>query len=128
VNRARQSSAELAQEIVAEARELVQLEIQLARQELRELAVRNGIAVGLLAFGVLLVALAVFVALPTFLVLLWSDHVAGALIWLGTDLVLGAALLLAGRLALRLRPPARTLSSLEETKEWLLRQIRSNGR
>lgn len=123
-----QSSADLARGIVDEARELVRLEVRLAKQELRELVIRNGIAIGLLAFGALLLMLAVLVALPTFLVLLWWNHVVGAAIWLGAYVVLAAALLLAGRLALRLRPPTRTLASLEETKRWALRQIRSNGR
>ena len=128
VNRAERSSAELAQEIVHDANDLVRLELDLAKQELKELAIRNAIAVGLLAFGGLLVALAVLVALPVFLVLLWDRHVLGAAIWLGAYAVLGAALLLTGRLVLRLQPPRRTLASLEETKRWALRQIRSNSR
>ncbi len=128
VNRAEQSSAELAQGIVHEAQDLVGLELDLAKQELKELAMRNGIAVGLLAFGALLLMLAVLVALPVLLVLSWSDHVLGAIIWLGTYVVIGAALALIGRLLLRLELPQRTLSSLEETRRWVLRQIRSNDR
>ena len=123
------SSAELAQDIVHEAQSLAQLELQLAKQELKELAVRNGIAAGLLAFGTVLVMLAVLVALPVLLlVVLWDQHVLGAIIWLVGYLVVGAALALVGRLLLRLEPPRRTLASLEETKRWALRQIRSNDR
>jgi hypothetical protein len=128
VNRGERSSAELARDIVHEAQELVRLEIQLAQQELKELALRNCIAIGLLASGGLLLALSVLVALPVFLVLLWWNHVAGAAIWLGAYAVLGIVLLVAGRLVLRLKPPQRTLTSLEETKTWAIRQIRSNGR
>jgi len=129
VNRAERSSAELAQDIVHEAQDLVQLELQLAKQELKELAMRNGIAFGLLAFGTVLLVLAVLVVLPLLLlVVLWDQHVLGALIWLGGYVVVGAALLLAGRLLLRLEAPRRTLSSLEETKRWALRQIRSSDR
>lgn len=128
MNRADQSSAELAQEIVREAQELVRLEVSLALQEMRELAVRNAVATGLLAFGGLLLMLAVLVALPVLLVLLWWNHVAGSAIWLGTFALLGVALLVAGRLLLRLQPPRRTLSTLQETRQWALRQIRSNGR
>lgn len=128
VNRAERSSAELAQDIVHEANALVRLELDLAKQELKELAIRNGIAIGLLAFGGLLVMLGLLVALPVFLILLWDQHVLGAAIYLGACIVLGAILLLAGRLALRLQPPRRTLASLEETKRWALRQIRSNER
>ena len=120
--------ADLAQGIVAEARELVHLEVELAKQELRELAIRNGIAIGLLASGAFLLVLGIFVALPVFLVLLWWNHVAGAAIYLGACILVGAVLLLAGRLALRLHAPKRTISSLEETKEWALRQIRSSDR
>lgn len=129
MNRAERSSAELAQDIVHEAQDLVQLELQLAKQELKELAMRNGIAFGLLAFGTVLLVLAVLVVLPLLLlVVLWDQHVLGALIWLGGYVVVGAALLLAGRLLLRLEAPRRTLSSLEETKRWALRQIRSSDR
>jgi uncharacterized membrane protein YdjX (TVP38/TMEM64 family) len=129
VNQAERSSAELAQDIVHEAQDLVQLELQLAKQELKELAMRNGIAFGLLAFGTVLLVLAVLVVLPLLLlVVLWDQHVLGALIWLGGYVVVGAALLLAGRLLLRLEAPRRTLSSLEETKRWALRQIRSSDR
>ena len=92
VNRGEQSSAELAQDIVHEAQDLVRLEIELAKQELKELAIRNGIAAGLLAAGGLLVALALLVALPVFLVVLWDNHVLGAAIWLGVYAVLGIAL------------------------------------
>jgi uncharacterized membrane protein YqjE len=129
VSRADRSSAELAQDIVHEAQDLVRLEMDLARQELKELATRNGIAAGLLAFGTVLLMLALLVVLPLLLlVVLWENHVLGALIWLAGYVVVGAALLLAGRLLLRLEPPRRTLSTLEETKRWALRQIRSNDR
>ncbi len=129
MNRAEQSSAELAQDIVHDAQGLVRLELQLARQELTELVWRNGIAAGLLMLGAVLMLLAMLVALPVLLlVVLWDKHVLGAIIWFGAYLVLGAALLLTGRLRLRLQPPRRTLTSLEETKRWALRQIRSNDR
>lgn len=122
------SSANLTHDIIQDAQELVRLNVELAKQEVRELARRNGIALGLLAFAALLLILALLVALPAFLVLLWSNHVLGAAIWLGTYVILGLALGLAGRLALRLRAPQRTLASLQETRNWALRQIKSNGR
>ncbi len=122
VNRA--SSAELAQEIVQEAQDLVRLELELAKRELRELAFR----IGLVAAGALLLALALLVALPVFLVLLWWNHVLGAAIWLGVYALGGLALGLTGGVLLRLRPPLRTISSLQETKRWAVRQLRSNDR
>jgi uncharacterized membrane protein YdjX (TVP38/TMEM64 family) len=128
VNRADRSSAELAQDIAHEAQDLIRLQIELLKQELRELAIRNGTAAGLLGFGVLLLMLAIFVALPVFLIMLSGNLVLGAAIWLTAYVVGGAILLLIGRLLLRLQPPQRTLNSLEETKAWALRQIRSNDR
>ena len=122
------SSARLAQDIVQDAQELVRLNIQLAKQEVRELLVRNGVAIGLLMFGAVLVLLAILVALPAFLVVLWSNHLIGAAIWLGGYAIVGATLALAGRLRLRIQPPKRTLTSLEETRDWALRQIKSNDR
>jgi hypothetical protein len=128
VNRVDRPAPEVVRDVVHQGSDLVRLEWELARQELKELAIRNGIAVGLLVLGGLLVMVAVLVALPVFLVVLWDRHVLGAAIWIGVYVVLGAALVLAGRLGLRLEPPRRTLASLEETKNWVLRQIRSSSR
>jgi len=128
VSRAERSSVELAQDIVHEAHDLIQLEIQLARQEVEELARRNGIAAALLTFGGLLVVLALLVALPVLVVLSVDNHVLAAAIWLAIYVVVGAVLLLVGRLLLRLELPPRTIASLEETKAWVLRQIRSHDR
>ena len=51
---------------------------------------RNGIAAALLAFGTVLVLLAVLVALPVLLlVVLWDNHVLGAVIWLAGYVVAG---------------------------------------
>lgn len=128
MNRVERSSVELLQELVHEAQRLVHLELDLAKQELKELAMRNGIAVGLLAAGAVLILLGVLVALPVLVVLLVPDHVLAAEIWLAGYIVVGALLVLAGRLVLRLEAPPRTRSSLEETKRWALRQIKSNER
>jgi len=128
VDRTQRTSAELAQDIVQDAQDLVQLEWQLAQQELKELAIRNGIAASLLALGTVFLLLAVLVVLPILLVLRSGNPFLGAVIWLTAYVVGGAALLLAGRLLLRLEPPRRTLSSIEETKQWVLRQIRSSDR
>jgi hypothetical protein len=128
VDRAEQSTAELAQGILEETQDLVRLEIELAKQELRELLIQNAIAAGLLVGGGAFLLLALLVALPVFLVVVLDNHVLVAAIWLGAYLVLGVALVVAGRLALRIEGPRRTLASLEETKQWALRQIRSSSR
>lgn len=122
------SSAELAQDVIHDVQELVRLNVELGKQEVRELLRRNGIAVGLLVFGALLILLALLVALPVFLILLSPNYLVGAAIWLGAYAVVGAVLALAGRLALRLAPLRKTLASLEETRNWALRQIKSNDR
>jgi hypothetical protein len=118
----------MVQEIVREAQELVQLEVELAKQDLKEMARRNGIAIGLLAFGGLLVMLAVLVAVPVLIVLQSEHQVLSAAIWIATYVGGGAILMLIGRLMVRLEVLRKTLTSIEETKQWALRQIRSNGR
>jgi cytochrome c biogenesis protein CcdA len=128
VKRTDRSSTELAGDILHDGRELVRLEIELAKREVRELLVRNAVAVSLLAFAVLLLLIAILVAVPVLLVQLWSDHVLGAVIWIGAYVVLALLLGLVGRLLLRLEAPPRTLSSLKETREWVLRQISSSDR
>jgi len=118
----------MVQEVVREAQELVQLQVELAKQDLRELATRNGVAVGLLTFGAVLVLLAVLVAVPV-LIVLWSENkVLSAVIWIAVYVIGGAILMLVGRLMLRLDVLRKTLTSLEETKRWALRQIKSSDR
>ena len=123
-----ESSAELAHDIVASAQQLVQLEINLAKQEVKELAIRNGVAAGLLAGAGLFALLALLVALPVLLVVLIPNHVIAAAVWLALYIVLAAVLALVGRARLQLQPPRRTIQSLKETRSWALRQISSNDR
>jgi hypothetical protein len=82
----------------------------------------------MLAVGALLLGLAILVVLPVFVIALTGNPVLGAAVWLGVYVTFGIALVIAGRLTLRLEVPPRTLASFEETKAWVLRQIRSNGR
>jgi putative superfamily III holin-X len=124
----RESTAELASGLVEKVEHLVQLEVDLAKQELKELAVRNGIAAGLFAAALLLVVLAVFVALPVLIVMLVPLHWLAALVWLVLYVVLAAACGVAGRAMLRIKPPEKTIESLQETKTWALQQIKSPGR
>jgi cytochrome c biogenesis protein CcdA len=119
---------ELAAGLIEDARKLVRLEIALAKQELRELAIRNGVAFGLFAFAALLVVLAVFVGIPVLIVELVPNHWLAALIWVVAYVVVALVMAFVGKLMLRIEPPPKTLSSLKETKEWALRQISSTGR
>lgn len=127
VNRAERSSAELAGDIVHEAQDLIRLQVQLARNELTAMLTRNAIAIGALAFAALLV-LGVLVALPVFFVVVSGNRWQFGAICLGAYLLLAVVLVIAARLLMRLETPRRALASLEETKQWVLRQIRSNGR
>src|SRR4030081_3608759 len=113
------SSGELAGEVLHDVQRLVDLEVRLARQELKELAITNGIAAACIGTSAFLAILAVFVALPIVVV----EAVAWALAYL----VIAGMLFLLGRSRLRLQLPKRTLESLKENKEWALRQLRSTS-
>jgi uncharacterized membrane protein YqjE len=127
VNGAERSSAELAGDIVHEAQDLVRLQVQLAQSELTAIVRRYAIAIGALAFAALLM-LGVLVALPVFFVVVAGSRWQAGAICLGVYLLLAVVLVIGARLLLRPEPLRRTLASLEETKQWALRQIRSNGR
>ena len=126
-------SGDLAAEVVQDVSRLVSLEVELARQEAKELAVRNGVAAGLLVAGGLLCVLALLVALPVTVVLLIGFGSAGvawsaAAVWAGIYLFIGVALLLIGKARLRISLPPRTISSLKETKSRALHRLRSTTR
>ena len=112
----RQSTAELASGIVEDAQRLVRLEIQLAKTELKEMALRNAVALGLLLVTAALVFVALLVAVPVTLVLL-GGHWWWGLVWTGAYLLVGIVLALIGVKLLKLKPQ-RTLNSMQETKEW----------
>jgi len=114
--------------VVSDAQRLVALEIALAKQELKDLATGNAIAIGVMAFGSLLTALAVLVALPSLVVWLVPWHWLAAAVWAAAYLVIGVLLVLIGRSRLQVRLPRRTIESLKENKEWALRHVKSNGR
>jgi cytochrome c biogenesis protein CcdA len=123
-----ESSAQLAADVVESAQQLVRLEIALAKQEVKELAVRNGIAIGALAVAGVFALLALLVALPVLLIVWIDNHTLVAIIWLALYLLIAAGLALFGRFRLQLTPPQKTIRSLKETREWALRQISSNGK
>jgi hypothetical protein len=122
------SSRGLIASVVSDAQRLVALEIALAKQELKELATGNAIAAGIIAFGGVLIALAVLVALPSLVVWLVPWHWQAAAVWGAAYLVIGLGLVLLGKSRLQVRLPRRTLDSLKENKEWALRHVKSNGR
>ena len=122
------STAVLADELVHQVEHLVKLEKELAIQEVKELAIRNGIAAGMLSGAGLLAMLALLVGVPVLLVELISPHWLVALIWVVAYLVLAAALAFLGKARLLIGAPPKTMRSLQETKAWALTQLKSNGR
>ena len=127
-NRTDESVPDLAAGLLEDAQRLVRLEIDLAKQEMKELAIANGIAAGLFAGAATFALLGILVALPVFLVAVLPWHWQVALIWFVLYLLGAAVLALVGKSKLRVQPPRRTIESLKETKEWALRQVRSSSR
>jgi uncharacterized membrane protein YqjE len=121
-------SGDIAAQVVHDAQRLVSLEIALAKQEVKDLAMANAIAAGLVGFGGLLVALAVLVAVPSLVVVLVPWKWQAALAWVGVYLLLGVGLVLAGKSRFALKLPTKTFASLKENKEWVLRRMKSTVR
>lgn len=122
------STPELAADIMESAQQLVRLEIALAKQEVKELAVSNGIAVGAFLGAGLLAMLSLLVVLPILIVVLVPAHAVAALAWLVLYVLAAVGLALFGRSRLRLEAPRRTLSTLKETKAWVLHQLSTSSR
>jgi uncharacterized membrane protein YqjE len=118
-------AGEVAGDLAEDVRRMIDLQVELAKQELRELAVANAMAAGILVTGGLLVVLAVLVALPVVLVTVLPWHWETAVVWTVLYLVAGGAGLLIGRSMLRLEPPRKTLAALKETREWVIQRMRS---
>jgi Flp pilus assembly protein TadB len=121
-------SGDVAAEIVHDVQRLVDLEVRLAQQELRELAITNVVAAACVSTAGLLALVALLVALPVLVVEAVPWHWQAALVWVIANLVLASGLFLFGRSRVRLRLPTKTLDSLKENKEWALRQLRLTGR
>jgi len=123
-----ESTPDLAAGIVDEAEKLVRLEIELAKQELKEMAITNAIAAGSFAVAALLAVLALLVGIPVMIVVAVEPHWLAAVVWVVVYLLLAAGLALFGRTKLQIGVPERTVNSLKETRDWALRQMRSPGR
>ena len=88
----------------------------------------NAFAAGLVAFGGLLLALGVLVAIPALVVVLVPWHWQAAAAWIVLYVLLGIGLVLFGKTRFRVGLPAKTLASLKENKEWALRRMKSTAR
>jgi VIT1/CCC1 family predicted Fe2+/Mn2+ transporter len=122
------SSRRLIGSVISDAQKLIALEVALAKQEIKELATGNAIAVALIAFGGLLVALGLLVAVPVLVVMLVPWKWEAAAVWVAAYLLIGIVLVVIGKARLQLKLPPRTIESLKENKEWARRRVKSNGR
>ncbi|MFY9614963.1 MAG: phage holin family protein [Candidatus Dormiibacterota bacterium] len=111
-------------ELVDDVQRLVQLEIELLQLELKELAIRNAIAIGLIATAAMGVLFAVIflqvtlveaVPLPT-----WLNALLLAAFWV----IVAVTLFLVGRARIKIEPPEKTIQSIKEDLEWVKAQIR----
>jgi len=121
-------SGVLAAEVVHDLNRLVSLEIELAKQELKELAVTNGIAAACFAFAGILAGIALLVAVPVIVVIAVPWHWQAAVVWAVAYALIAAGLAIYGRMRLRVSMPQKTITSLKETKEWALQRMKSAGR
>lgn len=121
-------SGHLAAEVVQDLNRLVSLELALARQELKEFAVTNGIAIACFAVAGLLAGITLLVAVPVIVVVAVPWHWQAAVVWALAYALIAAVLALYGRRRLQVSMPQKTITSLKETKEWALRRMRSAGR
>ncbi|HET7466741.1 MAG TPA: phage holin family protein [Candidatus Dormibacteraeota bacterium] len=121
-------SGHLAAEVVEDLNRLVSLEVALAKQELRELATTNGIAIACFAVAGVLAGVALLVAVPVVVVEAVPWHWQAAVVWAVAYALIAGGLALYGRMRLKSPMPEKTITSLKETKEWALRRMRSAGR
>jgi hypothetical protein len=121
-------SGHLAAEVVEDLSRLVSLEVALAKQELRELATTNGIAIACFAAAGILAGIALLVAVPVIVVVAVPWHWQAAVVWAVAYALIAGGLALYGRMRLKSPMPEKTITSLKETKEWAVRRMRSAGR
>ena len=121
-------SGALAAEVVQDLNRLVSLEVELAKQELKELAITNGIAAACFAVAGILAGIALLVAVPVIVVVAVPWHWQAAVVWAVVYALIAAGLAIYGRIRLRVSMPEKTITSLKETKEWAVERMRSAGR
>lgn len=128
----RQTIADLIRRLVNDAQDLIDRQIELAKQELRENLVQLAKASGLLAAGGVLLILTVIFLLITIIVgieAIWQGRgwIAALVITLLLG-VTGGLLALRGKDRVKINPVARTRETLKEDLEWVRRLQTRNGR
>lgn len=121
-------SGHLAAEVVQDLNRIVTLEVALARQELKEFAITNGVAVACFAIAGVLAGIALLVAVPVIVVEAVPWHWQAAVVWAVAYALIAGLLALYGRRRLQVSMPQKTITSLKETKEWAVKRMRSAGR
>jgi uncharacterized membrane protein YqjE len=115
-------------DLAADTSRLVQLEIELLKQELTELVKRNAIAIGMIAAAAL-AALFFFIFLLVFAVeVLPIAHWITALVITAVFLVMAIVLALVGRSRIKIAAPEASIQSIKEDLEWVKQQIRPETR
>lgn len=112
--------------LVSQTSRLVELEIMLARQELKALLKRNAIAAGMLAVAGVSCLMFLIIG-QVWLIAVLPRHALSAGVIAGLWLIAGAALGLLGKARLKIEPPKATLESLKEDLEWVKQQIKHAG-
>ena len=118
----------LAAEVVQDLNRLVNLEVELAKQELKDLAVTNGIAAACFAVAAILAGIVLLVAVPVIVVVAVPWHWEAAVVWAVLYALIAIGLAIYGRIRLRVSMPQKTITSLKETKEWAVQRMKSAGR
>ena len=108
-------------DLAGDTSRLVQLEIELLKQELGELAKRNAIAIGMLVMGAM-AALFFIIFLQVWFVARFGHWVAVglAVFWLVAAVILA----LVGKARVKIAGPEKSIQSIKEDLEWAIQQIR----
>jgi uncharacterized membrane protein YqjE len=127
-----QTIADLIRRLVNDLQDLIDRQIELAKQELRENLIQLAKASGLLAAGALLLFLAVLFLLITIILgveAIWQGRgwIAALTITLLLGIV-GAGLALRGKDRVKIDPVSRTRETLKEDFEWVQRLRTRNGK
>lgn len=121
---------ELIDSIVDDAQRLWVLELELIKQEAQEILIGNLWAFGMMIGSGTLLYVVLFVAIPIVIIEMAGHPLPVTLAWLFFDTVTGAVLGVIGYRRFRV-PDIKTTRSARavlETREWLLREMSSNGK
>jgi uncharacterized membrane protein YqjE len=105
---------------------LVQLQIQLAKLELKELVIRNALALGLFLGAGFCLFVAFLMGLVTLALAFHNHQLLAAGVIAALFFVFCIGLGLSGLRFLKIGPPEKTLTSLKEDAEWARQVLKRN--